>query len=77
MGRKFAIIVPKKCGDAVTRNKIKRRVREQYRRLQHQLPGDLVSIWIAHPKTSEASYIQIGEQMKELYKKFRLLGEPA
>jgi len=69
----MAIVVPKTCGNAVVRNRIKRWVREAWRALQSDLPAGLDSVWVARPKAGQAGLEKIQEEIRALYFRARLL----
>ena len=71
--RRMAIVVPKTCGNAVVRNRIKRWVREAWRALQSDLPMGLDSVWVARPKAGQAGLEKIQEEIRALYLRARLL----
>ncbi|NBQ55155.1 MAG: ribonuclease P protein component [Verrucomicrobia bacterium] len=71
--RRMAIVVPKTCGNAVVRNRIKRWVREAWRALQSDLPAGLDSVWVARPKAGQAGLEKIQEEIRSLYLRARLL----
>ena len=71
--RRMAIVVPKTCGNAVVRNRIKRWVREAWRALQSDLPAGLDSVWVARPKAGQAGLEKIREEIRFLYLRARLL----
>lgn len=71
--RLFAVIVPRMVGNAVTRNRVKRRVREVYRKLQHNLQDGILSIWIARKYAANASYHEFAYEIEKLYAKAGLL----
>ncbi|MBN1217987.1 MAG: ribonuclease P protein component [Anaerolineae bacterium] len=70
---RFGFVVNKRLGQAVQRNKIKRRMREATRlRMDRVKPGfDLVLI--ARQPICEASYTEIEESLEHLLKKSGLL----
>jgi ribonuclease P protein component len=65
----MAVVVPKACGNAVMRNRIKRWVRETWRHLQADLPSGLDSVWIARPPAARAGYAAIQKEMLRLYQR--------
>ena len=67
--RRAGFIVPKVCGDAVRRNKIKRRLREIYRQQQHELAADLQSVWIARKGAADVEFAELKREMLALYGK--------
>lgn len=70
------IIVSKRVGSAVVRNKIKRRFREIYR---HSLPSLLPHLWlvlIASPKAATASFEELEKEWLRLGKKFSIFISP-
>ena len=70
----MAAIVTKACGPAVTRNRIKRWIREAWRHLQSDLPPGLDSVWISRPKAVTAGFENLQEEMTRLYRKAGLWG---
>ena len=67
--RRMAAIVTKACGPAVTRNRIKRWIREAWRHLQSDLAPGLDSVWISRPKAATAGLETLQEEMTRLYRK--------
>ena len=67
--RRVAAIVTKACGPAVTRNRIKRWIREAWRHLQADLAPGLDSVWISRPKAGTAGLETLQEEMTRLYRK--------
>ncbi len=67
--RRMAIVVPKACGNAVVRNRIKRWVREGWRNLQAELVAGLDSVWIARPSAGKAGGEKLAKEMLRLYEK--------
>ncbi|MDR3051012.1 MAG: ribonuclease P protein component [Oscillospiraceae bacterium] len=69
--------VSKKVGNAVVRNRTKRRMREAFRPLIDQLPGGLYVV-IAREAAAQASFQAIGRSLRYLLRKQSLLpGAPA
>ena len=73
--RRVAAIVTKACGPAVTRNRIKRWIREAWRNLQADLAPGLDSVWISRPKAANAGLEALREEMTRLYRKAGLWAE--
>jgi len=51
--RRLGISASRRVGNAVVRNRIKRAVREWFRRRRNQMPGDIDLVVIARRKASE------------------------
>ena len=70
---RLGVQVGKRVGSAVVRNKVKRRLREQFRRIKHRIkePTDLV-LW-AYPKSATVSSATIREDLERLLAQAHLL----
>ena len=67
--RRMAIVVPKACGNAVVRNRIKRWVREGWRNLQADLAPGSDSVWIARPSAGKVGSEILRLEMIRLYQR--------
>lgn len=63
------IIVSKKVGNAVYRNKVKRRVRAFFRQLPQDLPEGKAGIIIALPSAATASWADTEKDLNKLVRK--------
>ncbi len=72
----LGIIVSKRVGSAVVRNKIKRRFREIYRQSRIQLQPHLWMVLIATPKATAASFQELEKEWLRLGKKLSIFINP-
>jgi ribonuclease P protein component len=61
--RRVAFTVPKKVGKAHIRNRIRRRLREIYRRKRQEI-GNFSIIFMARPTARNADYAQLSEEFE-------------
>ncbi|HET6667956.1 MAG TPA: ribonuclease P protein component [Intrasporangium sp.] len=60
---RVGFVVSKTVGNAVTRNRVKRRLRHLARERIHSLPGSAVLVVRALPASAEASYDALGAEL--------------
>ncbi len=65
--RRVGFIVTKRCGGAVERNLIRRRMREIYRMNRNGLKRGIHMVLIARSPGQEATYHQMNEEFLSLY----------
>lgn len=63
-GRKFGIAVSRRVGKAVVRNRVKRYLREFYRRHRTQFPEDVQIVCVARPEAAEFTCAQCHDAMR-------------
>jgi ribonuclease P protein component len=59
-------LTPKRLGSAVVRNRLRRRMREVYRRQLTPVTGANHEIWLAKSAATRLSYAQLGAAMSSL-----------
>jgi ribonuclease P protein component len=66
-----AFLTPKRLGPATVRNKLRRRMREIYRRDLAQPEEKAYLIWIARPPALELSFEDLKQAMRDLAKRVK------
>lgn len=69
--RRIGITASRKVGGAVVRNRVKRGVREWFRRNRHELPEDVDVVVIARPPAAALSRPELYGQLSELARRAR------
>lgn len=72
---KVGVSVSKKIGKSVERNLVKRRIKENFRKLIPAVGANYNYVVSARPPILEASFAEIGEDLERLLKKAGLLTE--
>jgi ribonuclease P protein component len=76
-GRRIGFSVSKKMGDAVRRNRIKRRLREACRAHRPVLKSGFDAIFVARSKLGAATYEEIVRTVIDLFRRAGLTERPA
>ena len=66
-------ITSRKVGGAVVRNRIRRRLREIFRRHQYDMAGDLWVVTIASPRAARADYHALEDEWLRLARRASIL----
>ena len=64
-----AFLTPKRIGDAVIRNRLRRRMREIYRRTPGPLASGAYLVWIARPPAAELPFAELKDCMRTLLRR--------
>jgi ribonuclease P protein component len=72
-GPAFGIVIRKKIGNAVVRNKLKRRLRAFFREMGRKLPANLRTVVIARNEASSISWDMMVRDLTNCLKKAHLL----
>jgi ribonuclease P protein component len=67
--------VSRKVGTAVTRNTVRRRLREVFRASTSEIPGDLDLVVSARPAAAEATFEELGAEFDKALGKFAGMAE--
>ena len=63
---RLGLSVSRKVGNAVTRNAVRRRLREVFHSSVEQVPGSLDLVLSAKPAAAEATFAELGEEFARL-----------
>ncbi len=74
-GRRFTAVTGRKVGNAVARNRLRRRLREQYRLNRRRLTAPLHLAIVAQPGAAELSWNELRELVFTLWREAGLLRE--
>ncbi len=72
-GVRAGFSVSKKVGNAVVRNRVRRRLKEAFLRLLPELEGNLSIVFVARPCIAEAEFSAILEDVRRALKKACIL----
>ena len=68
-GRKMGCAVSRKVGGAVVRNRVKRFIREAYRKHRAHLPRDGYFVLVARPASARLTYEECEAEIRRLFQK--------
>ena len=64
--RRVGFAVSRQVRGAVARNRARRRIREAYRQIRAQMPGDIAAIIIARPSAGTRPFPELVDDMRRL-----------
>jgi ribonuclease P protein component len=67
---RLGVTVSKKVGNAVERNRVKRLVREAFRRHKRRFPSGIEVVFIAKRTAVERSYVEIERELERLCRRW-------
>jgi ribonuclease P protein component len=70
---RFGVVVGKKVGKAVQRNRVRRLIREALRQQLPALPIGVHGVWVARPAAAGASFREIEQAVHDLMERARLV----
>ncbi|NIA13439.1 MAG: ribonuclease P protein component [Nitrospiraceae bacterium] len=73
-GRKMGCAVSRKVGNAVVRNRVKRFIREVYRKHRARFPRDTYFVLVARPASARLTYQECETEIRCLFQKGDLVG---
>jgi ribonuclease P protein component len=74
---RIGVTVSRKVGDAVSRNRVKRWIRECYRRHRSELASDFDLVVVARPGAADAGHAKLCGELAGLAKRLRGAPQPA
>ncbi len=72
---KLGIVVNKKVGNAVVRNRVRRLIKENYRLKENQISKGYDIIFVSRVRAKDATYNEVDKAMKHLLKKAGLIDD--
>ena len=71
--KRLGVTVSKKVGKAVVRNRVRRRIKENFREIENQISDGYDYIIVSRVKAAEYDYKKIGSALRYMLKKAELL----
>lgn len=74
-GNRLGLTVSKKVGNAVTRNRVRRLIKENYRLSEDRLKGGYDMVFVARGRAATSDFHQIGKAMDYLFRKCEIYNQ--